>query len=91
MINGYIRGKTRKAEDKQIKTLIYNAIINTEKIGNKTISEQLLIQHVCEHMDMLRLNYTLPSVQRCLDEMIEEDKVYRVSTVKGMCIGRATL
>lgn len=87
MIHGYIKGTTRKAEDKQIKTLIYNAIINTEKIGNKTINEALLIQHVCEHMDMLRFNYNIPSVQRCLDEMIQDDKVYRVTTSDGIRVG----
>lgn len=86
---GYIKGrKTRKAEKREIKTLIFNALINTEKIGLKTIRYDTLLQRVGEHLEELRLNYTRPLLESCLDEMVHDDQVYRVSSNEGIRIGR---
>lgn len=87
MITGYIRGKTRKAETREIKTTIYNIIRNTEAIGLKTMDYDLLVQRVCERLDELRLSYTNDKIVDILEEMIYADIIYRVSNDDGVRVG----
>lgn len=86
-INGYIKGKKRRAEDREIKTSIYNILRNTEAIGMKTMQYDLLVQRTGEHLEEIRLNYTHERIRNVLNEMILDDMIYRVSTGKDMKVG----
>ncbi len=86
-ISGYVKGKKRRAEDREIKTTIYNILRNTEAIGRKTMQYDLLVQRTGEHLEEIRLNYTPQRVRDVLDEMILDDMIYRVSTGNTMKVG----
>ena len=85
--HGYIRGKTRQAETREIKTTIYNIIRNTEAIGLKTMDYDLLVQRCGEHLEELRLNYTRSQIVKVLEEMIHDDILYRVTNEDGIRVG----
>lgn len=87
MIQGYIRGKTQKAEDRQIKTTIYNILRNTEAIGCKTMEYHMLIQRVGEHLDEIRYTYNTTRIENCLQEMIQDNMIYRVTGENEIRIG----
>lgn len=87
MITGYIRGKTRKAETREIKTTIYNIIRNTEAIGLKTMDYDLLVQRCGEHLEELRLNYTRSQIVKVLEEMKHDDILYTVTAINGVRVG----
>ncbi len=85
--HGYIRGKTRKAETREIKTTIYNIIRNTEAIGLKTMDYDLLVQRCSEHLEELRLNYTRSQIVEILEEMKHDDILYTVTAINGVRVG----
>ena len=85
--HGYIRGKTRQAEDREIRTTVYNILRNTEAIGCKTMSYTLLIQRVGEHLEEIRLTYNTQRVKEVINEMILEDILYRVTGEEDRHIG----
>lgn len=87
MIQGYIRGKQRKAEDREIKTTVYNILRNTEIIGCKTMEYSLLLQRVCEHLEEIRFTYNIPQVEKCVSDMILDNMLYRVTGTDEIRIG----
>lgn len=81
-----IRGdnnKKRMATDKEIKTLYYNALLNAEAIGVRTIQSTELKQKVREHLWSIRLRCTDEQLEHCMSEMIQQDRLYRVSENNG--------
>ena len=87
MIMGYIRGKTRRAETREIKTTIYNVLRNTEAIGCQTMSYPLLVQRVGEHLEEIRLSYNRGQIVEVLEEMMNDDTIYRVTNEDGLRVG----
>lgn len=87
MMKVYIKGKSRRAEDREIKTTVYHILKNTEAIGNRTIDYQKLVNRVYEHLDEIRLNVSKDRIIEVIDEMLLEDMIYRVTTSKGMRVG----
>lgn len=87
MIGGYIKVKQRRAEDREIKTTVYNILRNTEAIGLKTMDYDLLLQRTGEHLEELRLTYTRERLVEIIDEMIHEDILYRVTNEDGIRVG----
>lgn len=87
MIKGYIRGKTRRAETREIKTTIYNVLKNTEAIGCQTMSYLLLVQRVGEHLEEIRLSYNRGQIVEVLEEMMNDDIIYRVTNEEGLRVG----
>lgn len=87
MITGYIRGKTRRAEPREIKTTIYNILKNTEAIGLKTMDYDLLVQRCGEHLEELRLNYTRTQIVEILEQMKHDDILYTVTAINGVRVG----
>lgn len=83
----YHNVKSRKAEDREIRTTICTILRNTEAIGNSTMEYETLTRRTCEHLENIRLTYTYKQIITILDEMIQEGLLYRVSTTEGMCIG----
>ena len=89
MIRAYIKGKRRRAEDREIKTTVYNILKNTEAIGCKTMAYPLLIQRVCEHLENINLTYKEQRVHEVIEEMILENMIYRVTSSNGFNVGLA--
>ena len=87
MIRAYIKGKRRRAEDREIKTTVYNILKNTEAIGCKTMAYSLLVQRVCEHLEQINLTYTPSRVDEVITEMILENMIYRVTSEHGYNVG----
>lgn len=85
-IKGYT-GKRRMAEDKEIKTLYYNAMLNIKAIGLNTIDQADLKQKVQEHLTNMGLMCTPLQLEGCLQDMLQKDKLYRVSKHEGYLIG----
>ncbi len=86
-IHGYIRNKKRRVEDREIKTTVYNILRNTEAIGCKTMEYFLLIRRVSEHLTQINLTHNTKQIERCVDEMIYDDMVYRVTNETTIKIG----
>lgn len=87
MMTGYIKGKKRRAETREIKTTVYNILRNTEAIGEKTMHYDLLLQRVGEHLEELMLLYEHEKIVEVVHEMIMEDMLYRTTTETGYYIG----
>ena len=84
MISGYIKLKTRKAENREIKTTIYNILKNTEAIGKTKIPKDLLIQRTGEHLEEIRLTYTHQRIEENLQEMIQNKIIYQKEDEVGL-------
>lgn len=84
MISRYIKLKTRKAENREIKTTIYNILKNTEAIGLKTMDYNLLIQRVGEHLEEIRLTYNDKKIVEIIDEMTKTGMIYQKEIRVGL-------
>lgn len=77
----------RRVEDREIKTTIFNILINNEAIGYKTIDYTLLIQLCRERLEDQKLNYTLERIVSVIEEMKKSDLLYTVTTISGDKLG----
>ena len=76
-IGGYIRGKTRTADDSQVITLIYHTLKNSEIIGVTGMDEELLLRRVSERLAELRLEYQQSQLDNCLTKLISKKVLIR--------------
>ena len=76
MIKGHIRGKSQsRASNKQIKTIIYNMLRNTEAIGQTGMKKETLIRRTQEHMEEIKLITTQRQIQDSLSILIYEKQL----------------
>lgn len=87
MINKYIKGRDRQAEDREIKTTIYHILLNTQAIGLKTMDHDMLLARCAEQLDELRLGYTTERITFAINDMLMDDTLYRVSNDDGYRVG----
>lgn len=83
----YIKTSTRLAEDKDIKHTIYEVIKLHETLGNASIDYRVLTQRVQEGLEEKRLDTTPFNIVSCIDDMIQDDLLYRVTSADGIRIG----
>ena len=82
----YYPQKSRPAEEREIKTTVYNILRNTEAIGNNTMLYDVLVQRVGEHLEEIRLTYEKSSIEDAIKEMVFDDMVYLTDGMVGLVI-----